>query len=161
MNRDVQLTSDGHPPYVQAILEAFGPQANYAMVAKQYEGSRYVGSETARIAGKPDMELVSTSGVERFNLTLRSNQRRFVRKTNAYSKKVRNHALAAALMSCTQLHPHPRHGPSGLTAQEHRELLQRIQDTQLATNSVLDQGFKAMSLHLRDVTTELRQPTAL
>ena len=98
VNRDVQLTSDGHEAYVQAVLSAFGPQANYAMVVKEYEGSRYVGSKTARIAGKPDMELVSTSGVERINLTLRMGQRRFTRKTNAYSKKVRNHALAVALM---------------------------------------------------------------
>ena len=98
VNRDVQLTSDGHEAYVQAVRSACGPQANCAMVVKQYEGSRYIGAETARIAGKPDMALVSMSGVERIDLTIRSNQRRFTRKTNAYSKKVRNHALAVALM---------------------------------------------------------------
>lgn len=98
VNRDVQLTSDGLVAYIPAVLEHFGPQANYAMLVKQYEDGKYVGADKTIIAGDPKMELVSTSGIERFNFTLRSEARRFTRKTNAYSKKVRNHALAVALM---------------------------------------------------------------
>ena len=98
VNRDVQLTSDGHEAYVQAVLEAFGPQVDYAMLVKHYKEGRYDGANKTIIAGKPDIEMVSTSGVERINLTLRMGTKRFTRKTNAYSKKFRNHALAVALM---------------------------------------------------------------
>ena len=64
---------------------------------KNYKDGRYDGADKTIIAGRPDMAFVSTSGVERVNLTLRMGSRRFTRKTNAYSKKTKNHALAVAL----------------------------------------------------------------
>lgn len=90
------ISSDGYKGYVEAIDEAFGEDVDYGMVVKQYGvNDRYVGSDRQVIVGKP--EKISTSLVERQNLTIRMSNRRFTRKTNGFSKKVENHAYAISL----------------------------------------------------------------
>ncbi|MGH6715331.1 MAG: IS1 family transposase [Bradyrhizobium sp.] len=104
----VQLTSDGHRAYLEAVEGAFGGDVDYAMLVKIYGNSpeaakgRYspaecIGAKKERIEGNPDPKYVSTSYAERQNLTMRMHMRRFTRLTNAFSKKFENHAHMVAL----------------------------------------------------------------
>jgi IS1 family transposase len=106
----VQLTSDGHKAYLEAVEGAFGADIDYAMLIKLYGASsdsakgRYspadcTGTIKTTIEGKPDVKHISTSYSERSNLTIRMHNRRFTRLTKAFSKKFENHAHMVAIWS--------------------------------------------------------------
>lgn len=103
----VQLTTDGHKAYLEAVEGAFGGDIDYAQLVKlygptpdpehRYSPAECVGARKDRVEGRPDPAYVSTSFVERSNLSIRMGMRRFTRLTNAHSKKLANHCHALAL----------------------------------------------------------------
>jgi len=107
LKNKVQLTTDGHKMYLEAVENAFGSEIDFSQLIKiygtsedsekRYSPAKCIGAEKIKIQGNPDYKNISTSYVERQNLTMRMNMRRFTRLTNAFSKKAENLGHAVAL----------------------------------------------------------------
>jgi IS1 family transposase len=105
----VQLSTDGLVHYKEAVADTFGGRVDFAQLVKQYSNNsknldgridkrmKYIGAQRIIVEGSPEKQYISTSYIERQNLTMRMHMRRFTRKTNAFSKKMENHCYAIAL----------------------------------------------------------------
>jgi IS1 family transposase len=154
----VQLTTDGHKAYLSAVEDAFGADIDYAMLVKLYgtgpattddaaarrcSPAECVGIRKETITGKPDPKHVSTSYIERANLTMRMSMRRFTRLTNAFSKKLKNHehmvALYAIWYNFVRIHKTLRTSPAMAAGIERRlwsmEDVVRLIDEQAERNA--------------------------
>jgi hypothetical protein len=116
----VQLTSDGHRAYLEAVETAFGADVDFAQLVKpcgaspdgakgRYGPAECCGAIKTPIEGKPDPKQISTSYAERANLTMRMHMRRCTRLTNGFSKKIENHTHQVALHFVLQFRSHPFH----------------------------------------------------
>lgn len=148
----VQLTSDGHKAYLEAVEDAFGADVDYAQLIKMYGNApesfkgRYspadcTGIKKRRIEGTPNKSLVSTSYVERANLTMRMHMRRFTRLTNGFSKKIENHAHAVALhmmyYNFVRMHKTLRMSPAmaarvSVTLWDMKDIVKLVEDAEAA-----------------------------
>jgi IS1 family transposase len=107
LSHRVQLTSDGHRPYLDAVETAFGADIDYAMLVKlygqdpenerRYSPAKCMGTIPTRITGRPDPAHISTSYVERQNWSVRTSMRRYTRLSNGFSRKIENHMAAVAI----------------------------------------------------------------
>jgi IS1 family transposase len=107
LSNRIQLTTDGHRVYLDAVERAFGAEVDYAMLVKlfgadpepegRYAPAQCLGAIATRVTGNPDNRHISTSYVERQNLSMRMHMRRFTRLTNGFSKKLENHIHALAI----------------------------------------------------------------
>jgi IS1 family transposase len=108
LSNRVQMTTDGHRPYLEAVEDSFGIDIDYAQLVKiygseqpigetRYSPAKCLGARPTTITGSPDPKHISTSYIERQNLTLRLMNRRFTRLTLGFSKKIENHVHALAL----------------------------------------------------------------
>ena len=114
----IQLSTDGHPMYESSVREAFGVDVDWAQIQKTYaadtsQGGKYsppvcTGTKRRAMRGDPDPDRISTSYVERQNLTMRMGMRRFTRLTNGFSRKVENlaHAVSLHFMHYNFARPH-------------------------------------------------------
>lgn len=107
LSNRIQLTSDGHRAYLEAVESAFGSEVDYAMLVKLYGNDREsetryspaecIGCRAIPVIGRPDANHISTSFVERQNWSVRTSMRRYTRLSNGFSRKIENHAAAIAL----------------------------------------------------------------
>jgi IS1 family transposase len=128
----VQLTTDGHKAYINAVEDAFGADIDFAQLvkiygtlgqqkheARRYSPAEFTGCEKKVITGNPNIKNISTSYVERQNLTMRMHMRRFTRLTNAFSKKLENHMHAISLYfmfyNFVKIHKSHRSTPAMMT----------------------------------------------
>ena len=149
----VQLTSDGHKAYLEAVEGAFGADIDYAQLIKiygaapeeakgRYSPSECTGTQKIKITGNPDQKHVSTSYVERQNLNIRMGNRRMTRLTNAFSKKADNHAHMMSIYfmhyNFVRIHKTLRITPamaSGVTSKlwEMSDMVQVLEDWEAAS----------------------------
>ena len=166
LSNRVQLTTDGHMAYLSAVENAFGNDIDYAMLMKVYGAAREtearyspaecIGCQKKEITGKPDAKHVSTSYVERQNLTMRMHMRRFTRLTNAFSKKLENHIAAIALhfmyYNFVRIHQTLRVTPAmaaGVTDRvwEIADIVKLVEERQTAIDNDVDGEWKIGASH--------------